>query len=75
MPGRKAHGVVAAHGVAYHDHPLPAQVVHDANQVGGELLRAVAGIGRPVALPVPTLIQGNDVEPVNEPRHHRVKPV
>src|SRR6185295_19998555 len=75
MPGREAHGVVAAHRVADQGHPLPAQRIHDTEQVGGELLGAVVRVRRPVALPVPPLVERNNVEPVNECRHYLIKPM
>ncbi len=64
-----------AHGMAGHDHALPAQAIHHPSQVRGELLRPVPGIGRPATLSVPPLVEGDDVEPVNEGRHHGVEPV
>src|SRR2546430_27105 len=50
MPGGERHRVVAAHRVADDGRALPAEGVHDADQVGHEVLGRVRGRLRPPAL-------------------------
>jgi len=75
MPGSEGHGVVAAHRVANQDHPVPLESVHQAAQVIAEVLGAVGGRLRPLALPVAALVEREEVEAVGEGGSHGIKPV
>ena len=75
MPGRERHRVVAAHGVADHGHPAPAEGIHDADQVAGEVLGGVRGLGRPLARAMAPLVEREHVVTVDESGHDRVEPV
>ena len=59
-------GVAAAHGMAYQDETVQAQGVYKAVDVCLLGLDGVVAVGSPVAVPVASLVQGQDVEPVGK---------
>src|SRR3990170_2218410 len=75
MPGGEGHGVVTAHGMADEGHGPPAESLHHPEQIPAEVLGPVGGRLGPLALAVPPLIQGEDVEAVGEGGRHGVEPV
>jgi hypothetical protein len=75
VPGRERHRVVAAHGVADHGHPAPAEGVHHADQVLREILGGVRLAGRPLARSMAALVEREHVVAVDEGGHDRVEPV
>ena len=75
VPGRERHRVVAAHGVADHGHPAPAEGVHHSDQVAGEVLGGVGGLGRPLAGSVAALVERDHVVAIDEGGHDGVEPV
>ena len=75
MPRRERHRVVAAHRMPDDRHALPAQRVHDADEVTREVLGGVRGRLGPLALAVAALIERDHVEPVGERGRHQIEPV
>src|SRR5262249_52957413 len=65
MPRGESHGIVAAHRVPHERHLLPAERIDDAQKVGRELLRPIAGVRRPVALAVSPLVYDHHITPLN----------
>src|SRR5439155_3633802 len=75
VPRREGEGVVAAHRVTDETRARPAEVVEDSEEVASEVLGRVGRWSRPRALAVTALIQGDDVEALDQRRQDRVEPV
>src|SRR5687767_10358957 len=56
-------------------HAAPAEVVHEGEQVRGEVLGGIRGRRGPCALAVTALIERDHVEPVGERRNYMIEPV